>query len=56
MNKEKETIKKFIINMLDKDYANANKNLHNAVEEKLKNKIRKEITPPSQQNLQDCAK
>lgn len=56
MNTEKEAITNFIINMLDKDYANANKSLHNAVEEKLKNKIRKEIAPPSQENLQDCAK
>ena len=47
-DKEKQILQSFICNIIDKDYANAEKTLQDAVEEKLKNKIRAEFSNTGQ--------
>jgi len=48
MNKqEKKAIQEFLTHMSVKDYAKAEKAMQNAVEEKLKTKIRSEISSTS---------
>ena len=53
MDKEKDSIKNFISSIINKSYAEADKFLQNAVEEKLKSKIREEISPTEQKNSQE---
>jgi len=48
-NQEKQAIQQFIAHMSVKDYAKAEKSLQNAVEEKLKEIIRKETASPNEE-------